>query len=258
MTEERFHIGTMGWSHHFWLGNFYPPNAKPQDFLFEYSRNFSTVEVDSTFYRIPSEDTVKNWKNQTPKDFLFSAKIPKRITDKKMLRDNLNDLEFFLKNISFLGEKLGPMLFQFPYSFKADEFDFLKDFLSILPRGYRYVVQVKHKSWLEERFYMMLKENNVALALADTPWMPELEKVTTDFTYIRWEGNRRKIKGTTGSVEQDRSMEIAKWAEKIKGLLDNPIEVFGYFSKYYSGHSPTDAGLLLNKLGARIKVEPEF
>jgi uncharacterized protein YecE (DUF72 family) len=248
MTERRFHLGTMGWSYDFWIGNFYPADTKPQDFLVEYAKHFSTVEIDNTFYRNPSEHTVKKWKSQTPPDFLFSAKFPQRITHEKVLRASKDDLEFFIRNISFLDEKLGPLLLQFPYSFKIEEFDVLKDFISILPKEYGYVVEVKHKSWLEERFYRMLRENNVALATTDTPWMPEFNEVTADFTYLRWEGNRKKIKGTTGKVERERNSEIVGWAEKIKALLTEGVEVFGYFSKYYSGHSPTDAKLLLDSL----------
>jgi uncharacterized protein YecE (DUF72 family) len=248
LTEKRFHIGTMGWSYDFWVGNFYHSGTEPQDFLREYSKHFRTVEINSTFYRIPYERTVKKWKKQTPPDFLFSAKFPQRITHEKILRASKDDLEFFIKNVSFLGDKLGPLLLQFPHSFKSEEFDVLKDFLSILPEGKRYVVEVKHKSWLEERFYKMLTDNNVALASTDTLWMPELIEVTADFAYLRWEGNRKKIKGTTGKVEQERGKEILEWAERIKGLIDDSIEVFGYFSKYYSGHSPTDAKLLLSNL----------
>jgi uncharacterized protein YecE (DUF72 family) len=249
MTERRFHIGTMGWSYDFWVGNFFPPDTESKDFLVEYSKHFSTVEINSTFYRIPYERTVKKWKDQTPPSFLFSAKFPQRITHEKMLRASTKDLEFFMKNITLLGDKLGPLLLQFPYSFKSEEFDVLKDFFSILPKGHRYVVEVRHKSWLEEGFYNMLKENNVALAWADNPWMPELDKITADFIYIRWEGNRRKIKGTTGKVEREREREIEKWGEKMKSLTTGS-EVFGYFSKYYSGHSPTDAELLLKSLSS--------
>jgi uncharacterized protein YecE (DUF72 family) len=248
VAEKRFHIGTMGWSYDFWVGNFYPPETPPQDFLTEYSKHFSTVEIDSTFYHIPYERTVKKWRKQTPPDFLFSAKFPQSIIHEMMLRASKDDLEFFIKNISFLGDKLGSLLLQFPYSFKAEEFDVLKDFISILPKDHRYAVEVKHKSWLEERFYSMLRENNVALASTDVPWMPELNEVTADFAYLRWEGNRKKVKGTTGKVEREREAEILEWAEKVKGLLDDSVEVFGYFSKYYSGHSPTDVKLLLSSL----------
>jgi uncharacterized protein YecE (DUF72 family) len=247
MTGRRFHIGTMGWSYDFWVGNFYPPSIESKDFLVEYSKHFSTVEIDSTFYRIPYERTVTNWRNQTPADFLFSAKFPQKITHEKMLRASPKDLEFFLKNISLLGDKLGPLLLQFPYSFKSEEFGVLKNFLSVLPKGHRYVVEVRHRSWLDQKFYRMLKENNVALAWADTPLMPELNEITSDFIYIRWEGNKRKIKGTSGKVELERRTEIENWAEKIKSIT-NCSEVFGYFSKHYSGHSPTDAKLLLNNL----------
>ncbi len=238
---ERLHIGTMGWSYDQWVGNFYPLGTKAVDFLSEYAKNFHTVEIDSTFYRVPHSETVKKWKDRTPKTFIFSAKFPRAITHIKMLKDSLNKLQHFIKNISQLGSKLGPLLLQFPYKFKPEEFDNLKDFIQNLPGQYRYVIEVRNKKWLEDRFYSLLRDNGVALALVDHPWMPEMEEITTEFTYIRWEGDPRKIKGNSGKVEKDRMKDIKNWAEKIRKYLDASIEVFGYFSKHYSGHSPTDA-----------------
>ena len=101
---------------------------------------------------------------------------------------------------------------------------------------------------LDDELYSLLRENGVALALVDQPFMPMLQTVTADFTYIRWEGDRRKVKGTLGKVEVDRENDIRVWAEKVKKFLDDSVEVFGYFSKYYSGHPPTDAIHLLKFL----------
>lgn len=241
---EKLHIGTMGWSYDFWKGNFYPGDAK--NLLTEYAKNFDTVEIDNTFYRIPSRDTVMNWKEETPDDFIFSAKFPRKITHIKMLEDCKEELEVFIEHISLLGNKLGPMVIQLPPGFAPEKSGILKDFLAALPERCRFGVEVRNKKWLDEKFYGLLRDNKVALVLLDHPWMPPMNTITADFTYIRWVGDRKKVKGTLGKVERDRSEDIKDWAVKVKGFLDDSIEVFGYFSKSYSGYPPGDVRMLLD------------
>jgi uncharacterized protein YecE (DUF72 family) len=241
---EKLHVGTMGWSYDFWKGNFYPD--EPENLLTEYSKNFDTVEVDNTFYRIPSMDNVRKWKEETPVDFIFSAKFPRKITHIKMLQDCHEELEVFIEHMSLMGNKLGPMLIQLPPGFKPEMSEILKDFLAALPEKYRFAVEVRNKKWLDEKFYDMLRDNKVALTLIDHPWMPPMDTITADFTYIRWVGDRKKVKGTLGKVERDRSKEIKEWMVKIKRFLDNSIEVFGYFSKSYSGYPPGDVRMMLD------------
>jgi len=241
---KHVYIGTMGWSYNFWTRNFYPEHTKPENFLEEYSKHFNTVEVNSSFYRVPSVSTLENWKNQTPNDFLFSLKVPKKITHEKMSADYM---DYFLTNVTSLESKLGPLLFQFPPSFKPDMLDSLKDIVSVLPKMHRYAVEVRNRNWLMDRFYRFLEENSIALVLGDSPWLHKVDKVTADFAYFRWEGNRKQVKGNLGKVEKEKSSTTKEWAEKIRQILDN-VEVFGYFSKYYSGHPPTDAKQILNYL----------
>jgi uncharacterized protein YecE (DUF72 family) len=238
----------MGWSYDFWVGNFYPENTEASGFLTEYSKHFDTVEADSTFYRIPSQDTIEKWREQTPQNFLFSAKFPRIITHKKMLKDCEEETQFFLNRISSLQKKLGVLLLQFPYAFKPEHFHPLEDYVAALPKGTRFAVEVRNSKLLDERLYSLLRENGVALALVETPFMPETEEITANFTYLRWEGDRRKVNGLLGKVEVDRTDDTKKWAERITKWLDTGIEVFGYFSKYYSGHPPTDAQQLLKLL----------
>lgn len=107
---------------------------------------------------------------------------------------------------------------------------------------------MRNKLWLEEKFYTLLRDNNVALTLIDHSWMPPMNEITADVTYIRWEGDRRKIKGTTGKPERDRTDDIRKWALKIENLLADNIEVYGYFSNNYSGYGPTDTKELIGLL----------
>ena len=238
---RRVHIGTMGWSYNFWKENFYPENLSSKEFLTYYARQFNTVEVDNTFYRIPSKQSVTTWKEQAPSGFLFSLKFPKIITHVKMLKDCQEEAKVFLERVGLLHEKLGPLLLQFPYAFGNEHVPLLREFLNILPKEHRYVVEVRNRKLLNDSLFSTLRDRNVVLAWVDSPFMPLINEVTSDFIYIRWEGDRRKVNGTIGKTEVDKTASIKLWAERIRHFLENQIEVFGYFSKYYSGHPPSDA-----------------
>jgi len=243
MSKAR--IGTMGWSYDHWLGNFYPPGTASGDLLTEYAKHFDTVEVNSTFYRVPYRSTIEIWKNKTPEGFTFAAKIPRGVTYGAELGENCEKMDVFIENISLLGGKLGPLLIQLPPKYKPDRVENLGDFLTSLPRGHRYAVEFRDRGWFDLSVYELLKEYGVALVLVDNSWMPELGVMTAYFSYIRWQGDRRQVGGESGKVEIDRSSDIAKWAERISRFLDESIDAYGFFSKFYSGHPPTDAKLLL-------------
>lgn len=243
---RKLHVGTMGWSYDFWKGSFYPEKLLSSEFLAYYSSKFDTVEVDSTFYRIPSEQTVLSWKEQTPKVFIFSLKFPQVITHVKVLRNCEEETRVFLERAELLEEKLGPILLQFPSSFRTEDVSLLEKFLGALPKEHRYVVEVRNKKLLKNSFYSMLRSNGVALAWVDSVSMPLVAEVTSDFIYVRWEGNRKKVKGTLGKTELDRTNDTKLWSRRLKLLMDKQIEVFGYFSKYYSGNPTTDIQNLLN------------
>lgn len=245
---DRVHVGTMGWSYSFWVGNFYAEGRRPNEYLGEYSKQFDTVEIDNTFYRIPSQTSLEKWNTQTPAGFLFSAKFPQIITHRKMLKDCENEVELFLERISTLQNKLGPLLLQFPPTFGPEKISLLTDFLSRLPKKYKYAVEVRNKKMLNENLYSVLRKNDVALTLTPILSVPETDEATADFAYIRWEGDRRTVNGTLGKVEVDRTDDIHSWADSIIGLLEKTTQVFGYFSKYYSGHPPTDVKMLLESL----------
>jgi uncharacterized protein YecE (DUF72 family) len=247
-VAAKLHVGTMGWSYDFWRGSFYPKDSASESFLSEYAKRLHTVEVDNTFYRIPSKDTVENWRDQTPADFVFSVKFPRRITHEKMLKDCEEITKVFLERASLLGDKLGPLLLQFPYAFKPEHAGLLRDFLSALPKTYRFVVEVRNRKLLQEELYSMLRESRTALAMVEQPFMPTTDVVTSDFTYIRLEGDRRKVNGTLGKPEIDRTADITAWAEKIKKHTDVSTDVYVYFSKFYSGYPPADANRLIELL----------
>ncbi len=117
---NKLHLGTIGWSYNFWKGSFYPNKTASKNFLTYYATQFNTVEVDSTFYRIPTPQAITNWKNQTPDDFMFSLKFPSVITHIKMLKDCQRETDIFLERAKLLGQKLGPLLLQFPPSFGTE------------------------------------------------------------------------------------------------------------------------------------------
>ncbi len=241
---DNLQLGTIGWSYTFWRGNFYPNKTVPKDFLEYYGTQFNTVEVDSTFYRIPSEQTIKNWGTQTPKGFLFSLKFPQFITHIKALKDCQDETDAFLARADMLGEKLGALLLQFPPAFTAKRLPDLAKYLSNLPKGNHYIVEVRNKTWLTPDFFWLLREHNVAFAWTDSQYVYENSEVTADFLYIRWEGARAVVNGTLGRVEADRTGDLKLWADKLKPYLASELVVFGYFGKYYSGFPPNDINTL--------------
>jgi uncharacterized protein YecE (DUF72 family) len=230
----------MGWSYDFWRGSFYPHDLEPREFLAFYAQQFCSVEVDSTFYRIPRAQTVSEWKEQTPEGFVFSLKFPKKITHVKLLKDAEEETRVFLERAELLEEKLGVLLLQFPPFFGQPHLPVLAGYLKMLPKQYRYAVEVRNKSLLNEQVFGLLREHGVALAWVGAPKMPLITEATADFAYVRWEGDRKTVTETLGKTETDRTRDTQVWAEKLKRLVDGGTEVFGYFSKYYSGFPPSD------------------
>jgi uncharacterized protein YecE (DUF72 family) len=245
---RNLHLGTIGWSYSFWKGKFYPNKVASEDFLAYYATRFDTVEVDSTFYRIPTVQAVTKWENQTPGNFLFSFKFPRVITHIKMLKDCDRETRLFLDRTELLSGKLGALLLQFPATFGVDRFSDLADFLQKLPKNRRYVVEVRNEQWLNSDFYSLLRANGVGLVWVDSPNMPQSDVVTSDFLYLRLEGDRGRVKGTLGVIEADKAEGLKMWAEKIKHFLNENREIYGYFGKYYSGFPPSDVNSLLKLL----------
>ena len=245
---RNLHLGTIGWSYNFWKGKFYPMKIASKDFLAYYATKFDTVEIDTTFYRIPTAQTLTKWKSQTPGNFLFSFKFPSVITHIKMLKECERETSLFLERTELLVGKLGALLLQFPPAFGVDRFSDLADFLLRLPKNRRYVVEVRDERWLNSDFYSLLRANSVALAWVDSPSMPQSDVVTSDFLYIRLEGDRSKVKGTLGTIETDKTEGLKMWAEKIKNFRGENMEIYGYFGKYYSGYPPSDVNSLLELL----------
>jgi uncharacterized protein YecE (DUF72 family) len=252
MREIR--IGTSSFTAKGWEGTFYPRGMKAADRLSFYATKFDTVELDTTFYGIPALSTVKGWYEKTPTGFLFAPKVPQVITHEKVLVDCEADLNEFLKTMDALGEKLGPLLFQFGY-FNASKFksgkEFLsrlKPFLEKLPKGYKFAVEIRNKAWLDERFLNLLRMHGVALALIDQGWMPrpwemkeELDLITADFTYVRWLGDRKEIEAKTTSWDKtivDRQGELLEWVNLLKNVHERHIMILAFANNHYAGFGP--------------------
>jgi len=247
-------LGTSSWSSQDWVGVFYPAGTAPADFISEYAKHFDTVEVDSTFYRTPSPAMVRNWAARTPDGFLVAAKFPQVITHERVLVDCASEVSEFLKAMDLLGDKLGPLLIQFPY-FNKQAFpqphDFLlrlSNFLEQLPNDRAFAVELRNKYWINDRFLDLLRARNVALALIDHPWMTPVEQlvarqdvVTANFAYLRWLGDRKGIEERTQSWDKiiiDRTREMETWIPIIRALLKRGINILGFFNNHYAGFAP--------------------
>lgn len=248
-----FRIGTSSFTAKGWESAFYPAGMKAADYLSYYATKFSTVEIDSTYYRTPSPATVQGWARKTPEGFLFAAKVPQVITHEKMLLDCQPEFEQFVDTMDLLGDdKLGPFLIQFPYFNKtvfksgAEFTARLEPFLEKLPKGYRFALELRNKSWLNEKFADLLRKHNVSLVLQDQSWMPQPDQmdfdyVTASFTYIRLLGDRKGIEQQTkvwDKVIVNRSKDLPRWVEVCQSAIRRKVNVYAYVNNHYSGFAP--------------------
>ncbi len=276
------HFGTSSFSSRDWIGSFYPRDAKPMDFLKHYARQFDIVEVDSTYYSIPSAYTVDGWLEKTPLNFKISAKFPRSIVhagkDKRpdplriLDRDaTYPDRDRFLDAMQRLGVSLGPLLIQFPYfskkvfSYKDVFIERLDRFLGDLPKDFKYAVEIRNRHWLKKDFADLCRKHNAALVLADQAWMPHgdqvmewFDPVTSDFSYIRLLGNRKEIEALTHTWQKevlDRSELLFRWAELLKRLAERSIETYVYANNHYAGHAPSTAKKLREMFHKALETE---
>jgi uncharacterized protein YecE (DUF72 family) len=258
MNRSLIHLGTSGWSYEDWVGPFYPTGTPAARYLPIYAGQFNTVEIDSTFYRTPSMTMINAWRDRTPDDFVFAAKVPRAITHDAQLIDVEADVIGFANAMRELGPKCGPLLFQFAPSFTADRLPELQALLPQLPTDLRWVVEVRHTSWLQEPFYDLLRAHNVALAHIDLPWMPRTLPVTADFVYIRWLGDRRAVPDDFSHPRPEwaRTDDLDWWARQIERVVVREMHVFAYANNHYQGHSPATLREMQRRLHLPVS-EPE-
>ena len=249
-------LGTQGFSHKDWVGPFYPPGTQPADYLAYYSRVFPTVELDTTYYRIPSKELVRRWDTHTPATFVFSAKLCKEITHERMLKDCGTLLSAFVGNMSLLDKKLGVLVVQLPPQFKETEIETLKAFLKALPSGFKFAVEVRDRKFLTDEFFTLLRDHNVGFCMQDLYYMPRVAHVAADFGYIRWMGRRADVE-VFDKIQIDRTERMEKWADVIRQLPASVQQVYGYFNNHYAGHSPDSVRQMAKLLSVGLPSNEE-
>jgi uncharacterized protein YecE (DUF72 family) len=183
----KLRAGTSGYSYDEWKGNFYPADLPKTGMLPFYARHFATVEINNTFYRMPSEKVLSSWSAQVPDGFAFALKASRRITHIKKLKEVGEDVAYLLRTVAVLGPKRGPLLFQLP-PFLHKDLSRLRDFLSLLPKDSQAVFEFRHQSWFDDEVFAMLREHNAGLCLADADdelTIPFIATATSGYLRLR-------------------------------------------------------------------------
>ena len=237
-------IGTSGWHYKHWLGNFYPARLPSTKMLSWYADHFDTVEINNTFYRLPAEDSLFNWRNTVPSNFLFTAKASRFITHMKRLLDPSVSTQKFFSRVALLGSTLGPILFQLPPGFRLT-LARLEQFLDALPLNHMYVFEFRDSTWETAPVYNLLRRHNVAFCIHDWRGVPSPRVITADFTYIRFHG-------PTGNYSGGYCPEfLTNWADQIR-QWQSLSKIFIYFNNDVGGHAITDAKNLRKLLQERV------
>jgi uncharacterized protein YecE (DUF72 family) len=237
MTAGRIRIGTSGWSYDHWAGVFYPDRLPAARRLESYSSRFETVEIDATFYRLPSQRAVASWRDTVPDDFAFAVKGSRLITHFLRLGDVDAALEIFLQRMAVLGDKLHVVLWQLPPDLHAD-IPLLARFLERLPADrVRHAVEFRNESWLTEETLAVLREHGAAHVHVSSDAMPADLRPTADFAYVRMHGTS-SYHGAYGAPA------IEPWAAFVRAQADLGRDCYVYFNNDAGGHAPADAARL--------------
>jgi len=293
----RTFIGISGWRYAPWRGVFYPRGLTQRRELRYAARTFTAIEINGTFYSLQRPQNFRDWRQQTPDGFVFAVKAPRYITHVRRLRDVETPLaNFFASGVLALGERLGPILWQFPPSLRYDAQRFA-DFLGLLPRTteqalalarrrdmarlrgrtalprleeapVRHAVEIRHPSFCVAGFVEQLREHGVALVVADTAgrW-PLIEEVTADFVYLRLHGDRELYASGYGAKALDAwARRIRAWRRGVQPadarritrtrVVKRPRDVFCFFDNDVKVRAPFDAYALAERLGSATGAEP--
>jgi uncharacterized protein YecE (DUF72 family) len=229
-------IGTSGYNYPEWKGSFYPSDLAASRMLPYYAERFQTVEINYTFYRLPTAQVVGAWAAATPEAFQFSLKAPRRITHIARLRDCASTVKVFLEAASTLGPKLGPVLFQLGPTHKKD-LATLEAFVDALPHRVRAAFEFRHPSWFDDEVCGVLRSRNLALCIADSGKLSTPVTITADYAYFRLRDE---------GYQQD---DLRRWAEIIRQQAASCREVYVYFKNEESGVGPELAQQLIRELG---------
>lgn len=220
----RLHVGTSGFSYKEWKGSFYPEDLPDKRMLGYYAERLDAVEINNTFYRMPTRRLLEGWAEQVPETFTFALKTPRRITHQKKLASVGDDMSYLLETTAVLGSRLGPLLVQLPPYLKKDV-ELLREFVTLIPEGARAAIEFRSSSWLDEAVYEALSGGGVALVVSDMDDKPEPPVVrTAPFGYARL---RR-------ALYDDQA--LAAWAERFDGASWD--EAFVFFKHEEAGAGP--------------------
>jgi uncharacterized protein YecE (DUF72 family) len=230
MTENKYLLGCSGWYYNDWKGRFYPEKLSKTKWLEYYSKQFNTVEINNTFYRFPTEKTVKRWYKRTPDNFKITLKANQLITHRKRFKNSKSTVNRFYKLAEILEDKLGCVLFQLPPAIPKD-IDFLKNALNQLNSSKNNVIEFRHSSWFDDETYAILQAFNVGFCSISSSDFPEEIITTSDIDYIRFHG-----KGHEKYRYLYSKKELEEWGETIKN--SNSKRTFCYFNNDYEANAP--------------------
>jgi uncharacterized protein YecE (DUF72 family) len=200
----KIYVGTSGYSYKAWQGKFYPAKIPPKDMLGFYAQRLTAVEINNTFYHMPTESVLSSWAAQVPDAFVFALKAPRIVTHIKRLKNVEDEAGYLFRTLAVLEEKLGPVLFQFPPSLRANR-PLLEDFLTLIPEGVACTFEFRHPSWQDPEILDLLRGRNLSLCLADTDENPSEEIIATAaWGYLRL----RRANYTEAN--------LSRWLAKIK------------------------------------------
>lgn len=221
----------------------------PADYLKHYASAFGITEINSTFYRIPTQSMAKKWHSDTPEDFIFTAKVPRLVTHEGRLRPGPH-LDQFLASIRPLGQKMRVLVIQLPPSLPFQEAKpQLEKMVSHLPLTYRYAVEGRHPSWFGDDSNKFLSEKNLCLVWNEVEGVSNPAPVTTDFVYLRLIGDRSIPEKEFGKIQKDRAALIQKWVEKINQTADNVQLAIIMANNHFEGFAASTANKILTSLG---------
>ena len=245
LVAAEIRIGTSGWHYRHWVGRYYPQGTRPEEMLRLYLRDFDTVEINNTFYHLPSESSFEGWRKSTPPGFVFAVKGSRFLTHMIKLREPQRGLDNFLPLVERLRNRLGPILWQLPPRWKVNV-ERLDEFLRILPRRHRYAFELRNESWISEPVFEVLRRHNAAFCIYELAGFRSPLEITADWTYVRLHGpTGRKYQG---SYSDDR---LAAWAAQIRRWKRSLRAIYVYFDNDASAHAVQNALTLKRMLGQR-------
>ncbi|RMG96867.1 MAG: DUF72 domain-containing protein [Chloroflexi bacterium] len=232
-----WYIGTMGFAYKAWRGVFYPPGLSPRNYLAYYASRFNAVEMDSTFYGVPTAERVMRWTAVSPVGFRICPKTPRAITHDASLDRGIMLMQTFIKQIRLLGNYLGPILIQFPPNFTIQKYNQLTTFLKTLPPDLQFAIEFRHPSWEQPETAELLRQHNICQVTADYIYMPKQIHRTTNYLYLRFLGPHGQF-ADKNKEQLDKTAELKQWWQKIQPHLPHIHTIYAFFNNDYAGYSP--------------------